>query len=62
MVTYLQFPIVIFKPATKKEKIVGLILAFIIFAPFTYGLITENYKFCLSVPIILIISAFFEIS
>lgn len=60
MVTYLQYPIVIFKPATKKEKIVGLILAFLIFAPFVFGLITKNYKFCLSIPAVLIISAFFE--
>jgi hypothetical protein len=60
MVTYLQFPIVIFKPATKKEKILGLILAAVMFAPFIYGLIAENYKFCLSIPIVIIVAAFFE--
>jgi hypothetical protein len=60
MVTYLQFPIVIFKPATKKEKIVGLILASVLFGPFIYGLIAENYKFCLSIPIVIIVAAFFE--
>lgn len=60
ILTYFKFPIVTNKPVTKKEKIFGLIVAFICFAPFVYGIVLENYTFCLSIPIVFIILAFFE--
>lgn len=60
MVSYLEFPIVIFTPATTREKIVGLFFAFVCFGPFVYGLISEHYVFCLSVPILFFISYLFE--
>lgn len=60
MITYLKFPIVYYKPPTEKKKILGLVLAFVCFAPAVYGIIDEDYKFCMSIPIVFIIMSFFE--